>query len=194
MVMQSGRERYFAGNVPDEAGEFSGDCCQNTRLRLSSTRKVAIAFAESCLRFPAYLSDLLRQVCTASQKGMLFTRRVTIRPTCFDHHGSSQSIAGFGDRTTPCGAAAGMFAWHQAQPRHQLTRIRKAPDLQPGAGSWPVRQQHNRTHVSSKGDAAHTGRPNRFGASLTLEVKRKDIEAKVIKETCGTSCPRIRIK
>lgn len=79
MVMRSGREWHFAGNVPDEADEFSSDCCQNTRLRLSSTRTVAIAFAESRLRFPAYLSDRLRHVSAASQKRMLFTRRVTIR-------------------------------------------------------------------------------------------------------------------
>jgi len=52
-----------------------------------------------------------------------------IGPSSFDQHGARQSIARLGQPTPPNRAAAGMFAWHKAEPGHELARVFEPRDV-----------------------------------------------------------------
>ena len=62
-VRQSGCcQRRLAGDVPNEARQFTGDGREHARLRLPCIRQMPVSFVETDLRFPAYVFDLLGQV------------------------------------------------------------------------------------------------------------------------------------
>jgi len=64
------RKRHFTGDIPDEAGQFTGNGGENTRLRFSSSRKITITLAEPCLRFPGDVFDRNRPIVAACRKGI----------------------------------------------------------------------------------------------------------------------------
>lgn len=78
MPTGSGRKRGFAGDVPDEAGQFTGNSSQYPGLWFSRARQVTETGTKAGLRLPADIADLLRQVLRALEIRLPFLGRMPV--------------------------------------------------------------------------------------------------------------------
>lgn len=124
---RSGRQWRLTRDIPDEPGQFPGNCDQQSGLRFTCPAQAAILFAKPSLRFPANIFDLLRQIRRALQIWMTRLWWLAIGLSSINQHGSRQCVTCLVQALPPDRAAAGVLAWHE--PGLELARAFEPRDV-----------------------------------------------------------------
>src|SRR5271168_2242118 len=120
-------ERFCpSADGPDEAQQFTSDCCNDLSLVLAGSAQFHIALVQAVLRFPRNLFDLLRNALLSSAQSIPDSWWTTIAPGYFDNDSSQVRVAGFRDASSPDPLATGVLAGHSAAITHQLPSTVKA--------------------------------------------------------------------
>src|SRR6516165_912711 len=119
------RQRHVLGDGPDEARQLTGDRGRDDIGRLAAAGELAVARAQSQLRFPGDFADrpgllLLPEPQLTADPGW-----EAIGPRRLDQQPAGRAIAGLGEAAAFDAGTARMLRWHQPEIGHELARIGK---------------------------------------------------------------------
>jgi hypothetical protein len=123
---------------PDKADELARDGGTDLVLELAACHQVSKALTQPLLRRPGDLLDFGGRTLCASLQDRGLACGMTIGPGCFDEYAPDMAVAGLGDATAALALAAGVFAGHQAQIRHQLGRVGKSREIGQRVQNMPL--------------------------------------------------------
>ena len=113
-------------NCPDEAQQFTCNCCDDLPLVLAGCTQFHIPLVKPVLRFPGNLFRLFRDALLASAQSIPDTGWATIAPCGFDDDSSQVRVSGFSDASASGSLATGIFAGNGTAITHQLPSTAKA--------------------------------------------------------------------
>ena len=158
-IVMARRTRWRSASWASRSAAASG--CR-TALDRRVCRQGAKAATQALLRLVGHRDRPARLAVAATGQGVANARRVLIMPGRFHQDAPHQRVAGARDGAPSMFLAAGMFAGHEPDVRHQRARRAKPPEVVQFA-----EQQHRRQGI----DAPKTAQPA-HGVAVRVSAAR----------------------